>query len=223
MAVQLAALGFKATHQSIELARQPQVRPDRRSLHGARARDEDLEIVHPSEQVLRFLEGTDGGHRPRAAQVADQFHPIPQLLHRDAHVVQTVGQVDPGGVVDRGAQPRRSPRCALARRREPLRIAHASPRGCDRQFPRCRNGALSQLVEIGRLDAPAHLGMEELPFVPDDLAEPDDGGTRHVALAFEFVEVDQGDIELADGAKRPREPLYDTLEFATARATGDER
>ncbi len=65
--------------------------------------------------------------------------------------------------------------------------------------------------------------MEELSLVSNEQAEPDDGGTRHVALAFEFVEVDQGDIELADGAKRPREPLYDTFEFVTARAAGDER
>ena len=109
MAVQLAAFGLEAPHQAIELARQPQVRPDWGSLHGAGARNEDLEVVHSSEQVLRLLERTNRSHRSRAAQVANQLHRIPQLLDGYANLVQAIGQVNAGGVVDGRAQRRRPP------------------------------------------------------------------------------------------------------------------
>jgi hypothetical protein len=60
-------------------------------------------------------------------------------------------------------------------------------------------------------------------FLDDRFAQARDGGARHLAVALELVEVDQGDVELANGAQRTRQALHEALQLATARARDHER
>lgn len=59
MAVQLAAFDLEQTNQAIEIAEQTQVRRRWGALHSTGARDQDLEVVHASEQILGTLQGCD--------------------------------------------------------------------------------------------------------------------------------------------------------------------
>ena len=72
-------------------------------------------------------------------------------------------------------------------------------------------------------DPPTHLGVNQVTFRSDHLAEPVDCRSRQLAFAFELLEGDEGDVELADESEGAREALYYTLEFVAAGPGGDER
>ena len=191
-----------------------------KALHATDACDQHLVIVHVSEQILRFLQRADARGRTRSAQLARDFHRIPQLLHRDAHLVEPIGQVQARGVLDRFAKPDRALRaarnCAAATRLGSRAVGPGALAGGGR-------GAMTQLVDVDAADPRAHLGVHALPFFANHLPELRDGAPRSVGLRRQRLEHFERDVELAHRAERAGQTTHRPLELPPARSGCDER
>ena len=190
-----------------------------RALDAANARNQHLVVVHASEQVLRLLQRPDPRHRARSAEFARDFQRIAQLLDGDAHLVQAIRQVEPGGVLNRLAETDGAPRGTDLRVGQPLRVAAASlgafgGRGC---------GTVPQLVDVDAADTRAHFGVHPLPFLADHLAQLGDGAARRVGVDGHRVQHFERDVELANRTERAGKTTDLTLELASPRPRGDER
>src|SRR4051812_39977059 len=102
MAMQLPALGFEPAYKPVQIRRHFQRGRTGRALNAARPRDEDFEIVHAAEQVLCILQRTEASGF--SGDVAE-LQRIPQLLDRDANLVQTVRKIKACGILDRRSEP----------------------------------------------------------------------------------------------------------------------
>ena len=152
-------------------------------LHAARAVDQDLEIVHAAQQILLRLQPVQLRGRSRARQLALNLERVAQLLGGDAHPVEAIGQVDPAGMLDRGAQ---LDGASLGLRggfseRAPLRHRARRRRG-DADQP------LAQLVELRGLDRGQHLATPLLPLVVHRFANAGDGAHGSGALFGQLVQ-----------------------------------
>ena len=129
LAMELAAFVFEAAHQSVEMGGDTEVRRARRALHRSRSRNEDFEVVHASEQILRLFQRADARGGVRPAKLARNLHPVAQLFDHDAHVVQAIRQVDARRMLNGDTQADGAARGALVGGGDALGIRKAAPRG----------------------------------------------------------------------------------------------
>lgn len=110
--VQPAAVLFERHHELIELPPPIEVGRRQRRLELPRAIDQHLKIVQPPEDLLHAAQLLEIGTGLDVVGVGRQFERVPQLLHRDAHGVQALGQIHGAGVGDRGSKRRPTARDA---------------------------------------------------------------------------------------------------------------
>src|SRR5262245_19181067 len=204
VAVQLAAFGFQPTYESIEVSRHLQCRRARRALDAPRPRNEDLQVVHASQQVLHVPQRPQRCRIARPAVTRDriELERIPQLFDGDSHVVKSIRKVHSRRVFDGGAEPTRTSRRPFTRPRDSLGIM----RGlfvC--ALARHGNGALAHFLDVEIVEPLAYVFLQTPSFVGNGGPQPVDGWPRNLVALFELIENEQRDIEFASRTEQPRE------------------
>ena len=91
--VQPPAVVLEGEGQRIQPAGHDRLARHERRLQLANAIEQYLDIVEPPKHVLAALERTEVGFHVEPTGLGGHFVRIPQLLERDAHRVQPLGQV----------------------------------------------------------------------------------------------------------------------------------
>lgn len=187
--------------------------------------------MNPSEEILGALQCPDAHHGTRCTQVACHLHGITQLLHCDSYIVQAIGQIDPGGILDGGAQPLGPLRRTPVGRRHPRRVGPPAQPGTLRDragdggivFPRPGHRLLAELLEITVAKPSYHLRVQTPALLLDKRAQAIEAAARHVAAGAEHVEHVEDDVELPDRPQGARQPTHAPRELSAAHTVDDER
>jgi hypothetical protein len=215
VAVKRPALCFETANQPIQVSREPQVRGIRGTLHRPDPTDEDFEIVHPAEQFLRFFQGRDTRSCARRRQLPHKLQRVPEFLDSDAHIMESIRQIQARRVIDRRGQPYRAARRTRFGRYNRFGTDGAVTIGMDLSCR--RNRSPMQLVHIHMSDFVPHVRIQALALLPHQLPQFRNGSRRNFVSRTELVQRLQRYIELACGSEHTREAADFAHELAAGR------